>query len=103
MSVSVKNGGGWREKNIIIKAITIPTTGWVVDADNGMFVLSISDDDIDATSVADINLALASLSAAEDCGLKPVTESYDGGMNIYSDSEPTAEITGTLIIQKGVS
>lgn len=80
-------------------SLSISTSGWSSDSASGFYRLAITNSSVTANSVVNVNLDIASLSKAEDCGLKGVTESYDGGFYVYAESAPTSALTGTLVIQ----
>ncbi len=80
----------------------IITSGWALDSGSGLYKLTIANEAVTANSIVNVNLDLASLEVATDCGLKAVTESYDGGFYIYADAAPASAMTGTIVIQKGV-
>lgn len=89
--------------DIVMKTVTIPTTGWVTDPESSFYRCDITDAAITKNCSVDISLDLASLVIAEECTLKSVTVSYDGGVYIYAEAVPTAEMTGTMVIQKGAN
>lgn len=80
------------------KDIAISVDGWTLDESTGLYKLNIEDAEATESSVVNINLDLVSLEVAENCGLKPVTESYDGGFSIYAESHPVSVMTGTMIV-----
>ncbi len=78
--------------------ITIPTTGWV-DSGDAEFpkVLWISNPSVKDTSIVDLNVHRgASYTIAQDAGLAPFTESYNGTFAIFAMSIPTGNITATI-------
>lgn len=81
--------------------ITISVDGWFLDEATNYLKLNIENTNVTADSSVYINLNMVSVLIAEDCGLKGVTESFDGGFSIYAESVPTAEMTGTITIQSG--
>lgn len=86
----------------VVKDITIPTTGWLVHTDS-LYKLTVADTEITPDEVVTLNLNLESSAVAEECGLRGVTESVEGGFCIYAEAVPLSAMEGTLVIQKGVS
>ena len=86
-----------------IMEVTFLPENWLYDESIGLYTYDtlISSEHVTAQCVIDVNLDLSSLILAEDYGLKSVTESYDGGFIIYSESQPTETLSGTIIIQDG--
>lgn len=91
------------EDNFIVGTITISNSGWVEDVDSGFYRLAIPNAKVTENAVVDVNLDLVSLSIAEDCMLKGVTASYNGGFYLYAETVPTSKMTGTMVIGKGVT
>ena len=85
------------------KDIIILTDGWNENSQYACLEYKILDADVSEADVVSINLDIPSLDIASECGLKPVTVSIDGEVTIYADSIPSAEMTGTMIIQKVVA
>lgn len=84
---------------IKIEAVTIPANGWEVDAASGFLKVAVRNSAVTADHVVDINLDLPSLEVAEECGLKSVTQSYDGGVYVYAEQAPSLlPMTGTMVI-----
>lgn len=86
---------------VITKAITIPIDGWSLGATR-YYRTALYDINIDETDIVDVNIDVDSYLTAEDCGLKGVTDSFNGGVFIHARAIPTAEMTGTMVITKGV-
>lgn len=91
------------EDNFIVGTITISNSGWVEDVDSGFYRLAIPNAKVTENAVVDVNLDLVSLPIAEDCMLKGVTTSYNGGFYLYAETVPTSKMTGTMVIGKGVT
>ena len=85
------------------KDIIIFTDGWNENLQYACLEYKILDADVSEADVVSINLDIPSLDIASECGLKPVTVSSDGEVTIYADSIPSAEMTGTMIVQKVVA
>ena len=83
---------------IKVEPVTIPATGWETDEASGFMKRAIRNCAVTGDHIVDINLDLPSLAAAEDCGMKSVTQSYDGGVYIYAEEPPYAVLTGTLVV-----
>jgi hypothetical protein len=83
---------------VVVEAVTITfASGWTDDTGvSGYWYYDISNANIKANSVVDVNIYLASLEDAAD--FKSVTESSAGSVRIYSDSQPTADIDCDLKI-----
>lgn len=82
---------------IIITDIVISADDWTLD-ETGGFYKAIANEAVTAKSVVKIHLNRTSLEIAGDCGLEPVTESYDGGFYIYAEEVPASAMSGTLEI-----
>lgn len=79
--------------------ITIPTEGWQDDvANSGFYILTLESEAVTEDSILEINLDADSILIADDCGLKPVVTSFNGGFMIYADSVPNDVMTGSLLI-----
>lgn len=85
--------------DIIVKQnITIPTSAWTMDDATGMYKASITDTDILNIHMVNINIASSSLTVAAEAKMSNVTESYDGGVNIYATNIPTADLSCDYMI-----
>lgn len=93
-----------RIPTIIIKKEFITKNGDEhIDVDGvSYFTVYVYDMDIIESDVVDINLDINSHIIAEDCGLKGVTESFNGGVRMFSKEIPTRNMSGTIVITKGV-
>lgn len=79
--------------------ITIPAEGWQDDvANSGFYILTMESEAVTEDSILEINLDADSILVADDCGLKPVVTSFNGGFMIYADSVPGDAMTGSLLI-----
>lgn len=79
--------------------ITIPAQGWVNDiANSGFYTLTMELESAHKESIIEINLDADSILIAEDCGLKSVVTSINGGFIVYSESIPSGDMTGSLLI-----
>jgi hypothetical protein len=87
---------------VIIKSnITILSTSWTDDtATSGFWIYDITDTDITANTVVDVNIALSSLENASD--LKSANDSYAGYVRLYADSQPSADIACDLRLTRQV-
>lgn len=82
------------------KAVVIPKIGWAFDAAIACYKCRITDSDITADTVVDVNIRLADMEKAGD--LKGVTESFAGYVELYSDAIPTADLICDMKLQKQV-
>ncbi len=81
--------------------ITILSSGWVDDtATSGFYIYDISDTDITATTIVDVNIKLTDLEKASD--LKSANESFEGCVRLYADTAPTENIICDLRLTKVV-
>ena len=83
---------------IYVENFELPSDAWTFDEGINAYVLMVENEAVTANHIVSINLDLASLEVAANCGLKAVTESYDGGFYIYADSSPVAALTGTMVV-----
>ena len=84
----------------ISEAITILANEWTEDTTTGYYKYIITNTNITENSIVNINLDLASLVIAENCVLKNVVESSNGEAYIYSETVPSSNMTGTMIIME---
>ena len=86
---------------IIKKDISILTASWVNDtATSGFWYYEISDTDVTADSVVDVNVQLADLANAGD--VKSVTQSFAGTYRLYADAQPTVNLTADVKITNSI-
>lgn len=57
--------------------------------------------DLSADDIVTVTIKPASLSTAEECGLCPTCDTYDGGFTLYAAAVPSAEIAAEYYITKG--
>lgn len=105
--ICVQDSAGWiysrtpeqlkADLGFITQSVTIPATGWAYNSAAGCYRKGIDNAKITEEMSVDLNFDLASLAIAEKCGVKSVTESYNGGFYIYADAVPSAAMVGTIL------
>lgn len=69
----------------------ILSTGWVDDtATSGFWIYDISDADITANTIVDVNIYLSDLEKAKS--VKPANVSSSGKVTLYADEQPAEDI-----------
>lgn len=97
----LQDAAGEGSGSVEMKAVTISAAGWELDSASGFYRYDIVDETITENCSVDICLDLASLTIAENCTMKSVTEAHEGGVYIYAEDSPTTSMHGTMIVQKG--
>ena len=93
-------------KKISPTSFTLPTTGWVNDTSEDSdykYYYEISVTNLTANDVVNVNLALSSLSVAENCGLCQTTKSFSGKFRIYAKSIPSQSLSIEFYVLAGES
>lgn len=83
---------------VLIKNVTIAVSEWLPDSTTGLWMYEYTNNLIKSETVVNMNIELNSLEKAGS--LKPVTESYDGYMKIYSENKPLVDIFADLQLIK---
>ena len=81
--------------------ITIPATGWDVgaeDSEEGDYYVDIAESDVTEEMVPVISIHPTSMATAKACGLSTAARTMAGGIRLYADKAPTAEIQATLVL-----
>lgn len=104
-NVNTADGGNVEAKLAAVTkvktGITILATGWVDDtATSGFYIYDISNSDILATTVVDVNIRVADLDKAS--GLKSACESFAGKVRLYASEKPTENIICDLKLVRQV-
>ena len=82
---------------IIKQNISILSISWVDDTvTSGFWYYAITDADVTAASIVDVNIQLADLENAND--IKSVTQSFAGTYRLYADAQPAVNITADMRI-----
>lgn len=85
--------------DVVVKQnVTIPTSSWAMDDTMGMYKTAIVDNDIKDIHIVNINIESSCLSVAINAKMSNVTESYDGGVYLYSTEKPSEDLTCDYII-----
>ena len=78
-------------------SVTISTSGWALDSVTGCYRKEVAGVGITEQMSVDLILNIPSLTVAGNCGLKPVTDTNNGRINIYADALPSTQMTGTVL------
>lgn len=74
----------------IVRGVTIKSTDWVVSGN--IYKATISDENIDANSIVNVNFNAASINTAINSGVLGYTNSIDGAFEIYSNFQPSSDL-----------
>lgn len=78
--------------------VTIPTEGWVKDADRDEYHLDIENSAINESIVPVVAISPDHYDRATECGLKPYCRTLEGILRLYADSAPSQPITASIAL-----
>ena len=78
--------------------VTIPTEGWVKDADRDEYHLDIENSAINESIVPVIAISPDHYDRATECGLKPYCRTLEGILRLYADTAPSQPITASIAL-----
>lgn len=82
----------------VIKGHIIPASLWAYDDTLGCFKADIKIPEITEDKVANVNFSISSLEFAEYVGVYGCTDSYNGGVYIYSTEKPDRDYIADIVI-----
>lgn len=83
------------------RKLTIPATGWDVGAEEGAegsFYVDIPQSDVTEEMVPIISVLPAHMETAKECGLCTAARTMAGGVRLYAEKAPTAEMQACLLL-----
>lgn len=78
--------------------VTIPTEGWVKDADRDEYHLDIENSTINENIVPVVAVSPDHYDRATECGLKPYCRTLEGILRLYADAAPSQPITASIAL-----
>ena len=78
--------------------VTIPTEGWVKDADRDEYHLDIENSAINESIVPVVAISPDHYNSATECGLKPYCRTLEGILRLYADTVPSQPITASIAL-----
>lgn len=78
--------------------VTIPTEGWVKDADRDEYHLDIENSAINESIVPVVAVSPDHYDRATECGLKPYCRTLEGILRLYADAAPSQPITASIAL-----
>lgn len=78
--------------------VTIPTEGWVKDANTNEYRLDIENSAINESIVPVVAVSPDHYDRATECGLKPYCRTLEGILRLYADSAPSQPITASIAL-----
>lgn len=78
--------------------VTIPTEGWVKDADRDEYHLDIENSAINESIVPVVAVSPDHYDRAIECGLKPYCLTLEGILRLYADTAPSQPITASIAL-----
>ena len=80
----------------VSRTFSVPNNGWQSDADG--YYIDLAQDDITENAVPFVTVLPESLQTAKLCGLKPISQTFEGRLRLFADSPPKAEIKVSLLL-----
>lgn len=78
--------------------ITIPHENWNVEEQDSTLYIDIALDNVTEEMIPIISIFHADMDIATECGMSTSCYSYNGGIRLYAEKAPTAEIHASLIL-----
>lgn len=88
---------------IVTKDCTVNTSDWVLNNKTQEYEATIQNPDITERLVVDVMIHKDYLDSAVNSGVSELTESFDGGFKLFSDTKPETMVIDYMIIGTGSS
>lgn len=88
-----------KQSDLFYKNQTITSAIWVQSG--AYYVANISNAYVTENDIVNVNFSLGSISEVEKAEILGVTDSYNGGFNLYARVKPTTSITFDYVVMKG--
>lgn len=82
---------------VIVKGVSIPSSSWTVNTD-GLYVATISNSDITANSVVNVNFTETTVASAIESGVLGYTSSETGAFKLFANFAPTVDLSIDYVI-----
>lgn len=90
-------------KRITIRGVLIPPTDWRYDSNNGLYYCRIHDNNIDPTSLVNVNINdIESWAIANAAGVISLSTEHEGYVELYSGNIPVSNIHVDIDIFKSI-
>ena len=82
--------------------IVIPSSGWKAEAGGGVYS-DILLNNVTEAQIPAVMIRPTHIAKAAECGMSSGCMSFDGGIRLYAEKAPSAEISASLLLLRGYS